>query len=130
MQAYTQSWARYRAWGRWGAGGSTLGIISIITAALIDKNARGRPLAPYLILAILSIGVASLLVGIYCYMRRGYFLCPRCANFFSRASLFWPGWSSFLLRRRRCVHCRLELYSSTYRLEQRVLASVKDGSND
>jgi hypothetical protein len=107
---YAQAWAQFKLWNRVGTIGLLVGVLLLVAVAFLDDNAHGQPITDFLGYALGSVGVASLLVFVYCYARQLYFRCPRCANWFSRHS-FW--WSGPLLFQRRCVHCRLDLYDST-----------------
>jgi hypothetical protein len=104
---YAQAWAQFKTWNRLGIAGLLVGVISMIAVAFLDDGGHGRPIAPAIGYTLGGIGIASLLMFIYCYLRQQYFRCPRCAQYFSRNS-FW--WSGLLLSQRRCIHCRLDLY--------------------
>jgi hypothetical protein len=109
LDKYTQTWRRFRSWNRLGGGGLVLGVASFVGAAVLDAYAHPVTGARALAFALGGVGVFSLATFFYCYFRQEYFRCPRCAKFFSRVTFWWP---SAQLFRRRCVHCRLELYGS------------------
>jgi hypothetical protein len=108
MDTYTRAWAQYKIWSRLGAGSLFVGAISLGVVAYLDDPAHGKPLPQILGYFLGGVGVASLLVFLFCFLRQQLFHCPRCGKFFTFGSVVWAG--QFF--RRRCGHCGLKLNAS------------------
>jgi len=106
---YAQAWTQFKTWNRLGGIGLIVGIVSIGAVAFLDDGAHGRPIAPRLGYILGGIGVLSILMFFYCWMRQQYFLCPRCGKCFSRG----PMGFGMSMNPRRCLHCQLKLFADT-----------------
>ncbi len=110
MDTYTRAWAQYKTWSRLGAGGLLVGIVSLGVVVYLDEGAHGKPLAQFPGYLLGGVGVASLLVFFYCYLRQQLFHCPRCGKFFTLRTVVSI---HQVFRRQRCGHCGLKLNASS-----------------
>jgi hypothetical protein len=108
LNTYARAWAQYKTWSRVGAAGLLVGIVSLGVVVYLDDGVHGKPLAEFPGYLLGGVGVASLLVFLYCYLRQQLFHCPRCGKFFTFGSVVWAGQ---YFRRQRCGHCDLRLYA-------------------
>src|SRR3954471_16582668 len=103
MTSYSEHWAQFRRWNRYGIGTLVLSLVFLCVGLPLIEARVSWEAFPVVRQGALTI---CWLWFFYFVVRQRYFDCPQCGKHF-----FWRGWMEYAVAfRRRCAHCGLELY--------------------